>query len=143
MGLPARQRRVLEHIDCTLRGSDPKLAALYAIFARLNRGEEMPRIEQVRQGLAVTLARFVHMLAILLVPFTWLRLRIPPRQRAVLLFPLAIAVAVTSIVFAARAGSGSNCVPTRAVASVRPPAKAKAQPKLCRPGMMTYSNIGK
>ena len=43
MGLPVRQRRVLERIESTLRGSDPKLAALYAIFARLNRDEEMER----------------------------------------------------------------------------------------------------
>ena len=48
MGLPVRQRRVLESIETTLRRSDPRLSALYAIFARLTKDEEMPRIEQLR-----------------------------------------------------------------------------------------------
>ena len=59
MGLPVRQRRVLEEIESALKGSDPKLAALYAIFARLNRDEEMPRIEELRHRALATLARLV------------------------------------------------------------------------------------
>ena len=42
MGLPASQRRILERIENALRGSDPRLAALFSIFSRLNRDEEMP-----------------------------------------------------------------------------------------------------
>ena len=53
MGLPASQRRILERIENALRGSDPRLAALFSIFTRLNRDEEMPRIEQVRARAAI------------------------------------------------------------------------------------------
>jgi len=139
MGLPARQRRVLERIEGTLRGSDPKLAALYAIFARLNRDEEMPRIEQVLHGARAVLVRLRHVTALLLTPITWLFFRLAPRQRAVLLFPLAIAVAVTGIVFAARSGSGNNCVPTRSESMSADAAKA---PKVCRTGFVYMGNYG-
>jgi hypothetical protein len=36
MGLPARQRRILETIENSLRHSDPRLIALFAVFSRLN-----------------------------------------------------------------------------------------------------------
>lgn len=139
MGLPARQRRVLERIERTLRGSDPKLAALYAIFARLTRDEEMPRIEQVLHGARAAVARVRHGSAILLTPVTWLFFRLAPRQRAVLLFPLAIAVAVTGIVFAARAGSGNGCVPVRSMAASTGTPKSG---KLCRTSLVYTSNYG-
>jgi hypothetical protein len=124
MGLPVRQRRVLERIDSALRGSDPKLAALYAIFARLTRDEEMPRAEQLRHRALLALA--------------WMRLtfaaigrrlhfRLGPRQRIVLFFPLALALAVTSIVFAARSSSGM-CTPVKSVAAT----KTVANTKLCK-----------
>jgi hypothetical protein len=131
MGLPVRQRRVLDHIECTLRGTDPKLAALYATFARLNRDEEMPGIEQLRHGMILVLARLRHVAAILLFPITWLFCRLEPRQRAALLFPVAIAVVVTSIVFAARSGSSDGCVPVRSVSASKSVPKSA---KLCRPG---------
>ena len=139
MGLPVRQRRVLERIESTLRGSDPKLAALYAIFGRLNRDEEMPRMEQLLHGARALLARLRHVVAFLLTPVTWLFFRLAPRQRAVLLFPLAIAVAVTGIVFAARSGSGSNCSPVRSVAAASGTAKAT---KTCRTGLVYMGNYG-
>jgi hypothetical protein len=139
MGLPARQRRVLVRIECTLRGSDPKLAALYAIFARLNRDEEMPRIEQLLHGARALLVRLRHVLALLLTPVTWLFCRLAPRQRAVLLFPLAIAVAVTGIVFAARSGSSNNCVPVRSVSASTGNTKPA---NLCRTGFMYMGSYG-
>jgi hypothetical protein len=140
MGLPVRQRRVLERIECTLRGSDPKLAALYAIFARLNRDEEMPRIEQVLHGARALLARTRRISATLLTPVTWLFFRLAPRQRAALLFPIAIAVAVTGIVFAARSGSGNNCVPVRSTAASTGAAKTS---NVCRTGFEYMGNYGK
>jgi hypothetical protein len=39
MSLPARQQRVITRIDSALRASEPHLASMYAIFARLN-GQE-------------------------------------------------------------------------------------------------------
>jgi hypothetical protein len=135
MGLPVRQRKVLERIENALRGSDPKLAALYAIFARLTRDEEMPRVEQLRHRALLVLA--------------WLRLipaaigsrlhfRLLPRQRAVLFFPLAIALAVTSIVFAARSSSGM-CTPTKSVAAT----KTVAKTDLCKTPPLTGLNYGR
>src|ERR1700722_11341396 len=126
MGLPARQRRMLERIESALRGSDPKLAALYAIFARLNRDEEMPRIEQLRHSILVALARLRR--APVLVAGR-LHLRLVPRQRAVLFFPLALALLVAGIVYAAKASSGNSCVPVKQVAAEQSTAKSK----LCRP----------
>jgi hypothetical protein len=132
MGLPAHQRRALDHIDCALRGSDPRLAALYAIFGRLTQDEPIPRFEQLRAGLLTRLALLGVILAAigsrLHIRFRfWPRLR--PRQRAILLYPLAIALAVGSIVLAARSGPDRGCLPVRAVAA----AKNVAKSSLCQP----------
>ena len=124
MGLPVRQRRVLERIDGALRGSDPKLAALYAIFARLTRDEEMPRAEQLRHRALLVLARLRLVLAAI---GRRLHIRLAPRQRIVLFFPLALALAVTSIVFAARSSSGM-CTPVKSVAAT----KTVTNTKLCK-----------
>ena len=128
MGLPVRQRRVLDQIESTLKGSDPKLTALYAIFARLNRDEEMPKIEQLRHRAMIVLAR------LRLIPVavgTRLRirrvLRLQPRQRAVLFFPIALAIAVVAIVFLARSTSGNSCTQIRATSA------AHDKSKLCKP----------
>jgi hypothetical protein len=135
MGLPVRQRRVLERIESALRGSDPKLAALYAIFARLTRDEEMPRVEQLRHRALQVLARIQLMLAAI---GARLHFRLVPRQRAVLFFPLAIALAVTSIVFAARSSNGS-CTPVKSVAAT----KSVAKSKLCRTPVNLIGNFGR
>src|ERR1700733_13782455 len=57
MGLPARQRRRLENIEHKLRSSDPRLAAMFSIFARLTRDEDMPRIEELRHRAAMLALR--------------------------------------------------------------------------------------
>jgi hypothetical protein len=126
MGLPARQRRVLDRIESALRGSDPKLAALYAIFGRLTRDEEMPRIEQLRHRMVLLAVRLRFRL-VSFVPRTARRL--VPRQRAAIFFPLALAVAVTSIVFAARSSPGSGCTPGTQLAAAR----YVTASKLCKP----------
>jgi hypothetical protein len=139
MGLPVRQRRVLERIEFTLKGSDPKLAALYGIFARLNRDEEMPRIEQLRHGALVALARLRMIPAAL---YSKLRYRWPfrlqPHQRVALYFPIAVAVAITAIVFVARANPGNSCTQIRALST------AQNKSKLCRsPYSMPPLYVGK
>jgi hypothetical protein len=131
MGLPVRQRRVLERIDSKLRGSDPKLAALYAIFARLTRDEEMPRAEQLRHRALLVLA---HLRLALAAIGRRLHIRLAPRQRIVLLFPLALALAVTSIVFAARSSSGM-CTPVKSVAATKTVAKTKLCKSPAVPGL--------
>jgi hypothetical protein len=127
MGLPVRQRRVLERIELRLQRSDPKLASLYAIFARLNRDEEMPRIEQVRHRMLLILIRVRLLLSGLGSRFPF---RLVPRQPAMLFFPLAVAILVTSVVFAVKTGHGaSTCSPTRTVAASR----YVIRTPLCRP----------
>jgi hypothetical protein len=138
MGLPARQRRALDRIDSTLRGSDPRLAALYAIFGRLVREEPMPRFEQLRSGVLTRLALIGAMLAVIashlhirrrVRPRRASRHRLRPRQRAILFYPLAIALAIGSIVLAARSGPDRGCLHVRAVAA----AKNVAKSSLCPP----------
>ena len=127
MGLPARQRRVLDRIESALRGSDPKLTALYAVFARLTRDEEMPRIEQLRHRALALMARIRLRVAHFLARIFG---RLIPRQRAVLFFPLALGLAVVSIVFAANSGNGKSCTPvSQLAASTR---HAASTTTLCR-----------
>ena len=138
MGLPARQRRALDRIDRALRGSDPRLAALYAIFGRLAREEPLPRFEQLRSGVLTRLALIGAMLAVIashlhirlrVRPRRARRLRNRPRPRAIFFYPLAIALAIGSIVLAARSGPDRSCLPVRAVAA----AKNVARSSLCAP----------
>jgi hypothetical protein len=126
MGLPVRQRMVLDRMDRTLRGTDPRLAALYAIFGRLTRDEAMPRFEQLRHGLMARLGWLRRVLGVISRP---LHIRFRRRQRIVLFYPLAIALAVGSIVLAVRSAPTRSCLPVRAAAA----AKNVAKSSLCRP----------
>ncbi len=46
MSLPARQERVLERIEHSLHACDP-LRSTFAMFTKLTRDEEMPRLERL------------------------------------------------------------------------------------------------
>src|ERR1700722_5627638 len=48
MTLPYREERLLRRVDPALRRSDPDLASLLSIFARLNAAEAMPARERLR-----------------------------------------------------------------------------------------------
>jgi hypothetical protein len=126
MGLPVRQRMVLDRMDRRLRGTDPKLAAFYAIFVRLTRDEEMPRFEQLRHGLMARLGWLRRVLAAIA---RALHIRFRRRQRIALFYPLAIALAVGSIVLAVRSSPTRSCLPVRAAAATKNAAKST----LCRP----------
>jgi hypothetical protein len=137
MGLPVRQRMKLDHIDRTLRGTDPRLVALYAIFGRLTRDEEIPRIEQFRHGIAARLAWFRMVLGAIA---RRLHIRFRRRQRIVLFYPLAIALTVGSIVLAVRSGPVKSCLPSRTAAT----AKNFTRSNLCRPASyVTPLNFGR
>jgi hypothetical protein len=114
MGLPVRQRRMLDRIECSLRGSDPTLTGLYAIFARLTAGEEIPRAEQLRHGVVVVIARLRSGLARVL---RRVFRRVRPRQPAILFFPLTFVLVAVAIFFAARSGSGRSCPPMTPLAA--------------------------
>jgi hypothetical protein len=197
MGLPVRQRKALDRIEHALCGSDPRLAALYAMFGRLVRNEDIPVIEQLRHGARVWLASLrLALAAVGSRLMFWQRhpsrgrqpvrhplphrhpqglrhqqpqrlrhrqaqrlssqqargprtqqarrpprsqqatrsrrgpgFRLSPRQRVILFYPIAIALAVTSLVLAAKFSPGRACLPVRAVAA----AKNVAKSNLCRP----------
>lgn len=48
MSLPSRQQRLVREIDKAVSRSDPRLASMAAIFARLAAGEQMPGREQLQ-----------------------------------------------------------------------------------------------
>jgi len=50
MSLPVGERRKLRRIEQGIASTDPRLSALYSMFARLSRPEAMPRAERVRGG---------------------------------------------------------------------------------------------
>jgi hypothetical protein len=47
MSLPACQQRVLDRIEQSLHACDPRLRSKFAIFTKLTRAEEMPRLEEL------------------------------------------------------------------------------------------------
>lgn len=47
MGLPVGEQRVLDEIEDSLRVSEPRLASMYAIFARLTHSDGRPLREQL------------------------------------------------------------------------------------------------
>jgi hypothetical protein len=89
MTLPYRQRRLLRRADRALCRSDPDLASMLSIFARLAAAETMPAREQLPPRL------------------TW--------ARRVLLWPAAAAVFL--VVFAA--GAGPRAATARGAAARR------------------------
>jgi hypothetical protein len=153
MGLPARQRRRLDGIEDKLRRTDPRLAAMFAIFGRLAQDEDMPRIEELAARAAVLGLRIRLWLAAVGTRLAVTRRRTPdpraarPRsgrarhsgQRAprpagspparrwrpiAVFFPLALVLMSLSIYVAGRFGSAPRCVATVAVAT------AKLNPKI-------------
>jgi len=113
VSLPASQQRTLNRIDRMLRDSDPRLVALFTIFTRLTWDEEIPRIEELRAGLA----RFGAWIVRRTQPA---RRRIPrpsAQVKAILLFPAALAALACTILLA-----GSGPAAHRCAATVRVPA---------------------
>jgi hypothetical protein len=47
LSLPAAQEHLLLGMEGELQASEPRLAAMFAIFTRLTRDEELPRLEQL------------------------------------------------------------------------------------------------
>jgi hypothetical protein len=137
MGLPAGQRMILERIENALRGSDPRLAALFSIFSRLNRDEEMPGIEQVRARAAVLLARLRYRA----VRFArWFGAPRRARLRAALFFPVALAIVASAVLVGAGFPSGNRCA-----ATPRPlgTSHTSTRSRFCTPVMANPAVIGR
>jgi hypothetical protein len=110
MGLPASQRKILERIENALRGSDPRLAALFSIFTRLTYEEEMPRIEEIRAKAALFLLRIRYRL----VAFgRWFGAPCRAKLRTALFFPVALACVAGAVLVGAGFPNASRCPSTR------------------------------
>jgi hypothetical protein len=125
MGLPARQRRILERTEGALGRSDPKLAMLFSTFGRLTQDEAMPCREAVKHGFARALA--------------WLR-RLPSvrirrsrlrAQPGLLFLPLALVVLAGTIALAAITSTGDSCSGARQAAATRQVANSTS--RACSP----------
>jgi len=137
MGLPARQRRILERIESALRGSDPRLAALFSLFSRLNRDEEMPRIEQVRARVAIIMARVGYRVASFA---RWFGAPRRAKLRAALFFPVALAIVASAIVVGARFPSANRCTAAPRTAGT---AHNTARLKPCTPAAANPAVLGR
>ena len=51
MSLPTCQQRVLDRIEHSLHACDPRLRSMFAIFTKLTREEEIPRLEELEPRL--------------------------------------------------------------------------------------------
>jgi hypothetical protein len=110
MGLPASQRKILERIENALRGSDPRLAALFSIFTRLTYDEEMPRIEEIRAKLALFFMRIRYRL----VAFgRWFGAPARAKLRTALFFPVAMACVAGAVLVGAGFPNANRCPATR------------------------------
>ena len=108
MSLPASQQRMLDRIDRMLRDSDPRLAALFAIFTRLTWDEEMPRIEQVR----ARLTRIGGWITRRTGPVRRRTPRVPRRLKAILFFPAALAAVACALLIGSSGPAAHRCAST-------------------------------
>jgi hypothetical protein len=112
MSLPAGQQRVLEAIEDALRASEPRLASMYATFARLTRNEGQPLREQLpsSRGLSGALGRLWHALSIRRALRAGRRLR-RHRQltRVLILTQLVAALAVLGLLIDVNARVRGTC----------------------------------
>jgi phage shock protein A len=57
MGLPMGERRKLRKIERAIARTEPRLTAMFSMFSCLNRVEDMPRLERVRNRVIRRAAR--------------------------------------------------------------------------------------
>jgi hypothetical protein len=137
VGLPASQRRILERIERALRGSDPRLAALFSIFTRLNREEEMPRLEQVRARAAIIASRVGYRLA----KFgRWFGAPARARLRTALFFPIALAIVASAVLVGAGFPGSNRCATPQRTTRVVPSAD---RARICTQGLVNPAILGK
>jgi Protein of unknown function (DUF3040) len=136
MGLPASQRKILVRIEDSLRGSDPRLAALFSIFTRLTHDEEMPRIEQIRAKGAMVLA----WIGVRLVAFgRWFGSPRRARLRTALYFPVAMAIVASAVLVGAGFPSANRCPAARGTVGT---ALTNTRARICTP-MLNPAVLGR
>jgi hypothetical protein len=107
MGLPVSQRRNLDEIEDSLRATDPRLVSLLEIFTRLNRDEEMPRIEQLKAG-AVGVAAWLRIWPAAAV--RWLATSTRARFRTAVFFPIALVAMACTMILGMGSASSHRCI---------------------------------
>ncbi len=127
MGLPASQRKILERIESALRGSDPRLAALFSIFTRLTYDEEMPRIEQIRAKAALFLIRIRYRFAAF---GRWFGAPARARLRTALFFPVALACVAGAVLVGAGFPNANRCPAVRGMVGTT---LTTSRSKICTP----------
>jgi hypothetical protein len=133
MSLPSSQQRVLDRIESLLRDSDPRLTAMFVIFTRLVRDEEMPRLEEFR-------ARLTR----LRVWFSWRTARArrmarpSQRLRTILLFPAALVAMMCALLIGAGSPGAQRCGP----ALKTPATELIVKARQCGLGMMRMPILG-
>jgi Protein of unknown function (DUF3040) len=122
MGLPAVQQRVLDRIEGTLKASEPHLAAMFAIFARLSAGEPVGR-----ESLAARRRRW------------WLRPR--AALSALVMVPVMFAVIITGVLLGGPTRAGT-CAVGMPAAGTMPRGNQAACGAPARPGQRSSSTAG-
>jgi hypothetical protein len=122
MGLPAVQQRVLDRMEGTLKASEPHLAAMFAIFARLSVGEPVGR-----ESLAARRRQWC--------------LRPGAALSALVLVPAMLALIITGVLLGGPSRASTCAVGMPAAATV-----PRSNPSSCgtpgRPGQRTSSTAG-
>ncbi len=136
MGLPASQRKILVRIEDSLRGSDPRLAALFSIFTRLTHDEEMPGIEQIRAKGAMVLT----WISVRLAAFgRWFGSPRRARLRTALYFPVAMAIVASAVLVGAGFPSANRCPAIRGTVGT---VLTNTRAKICTP-MLNPAILGR
>ncbi len=134
MSLPASQERVLSRIESLLRDSDPRLMALFTIFTRLTREEEMPRIEDLR----ALLTRFRLWFSWHTAPLRRLAKRRSERMQAIVFFPMALAAMSCALIISV----GSHGAPRCWSASKAPAAELIVKARQCKMSLVRMPVLG-
>jgi len=140
MALPASQRRILERIENALLGSDPRLAALFSIFSRLNRDEEMPRVEQIRARAAIVLSRLRYRLARF---GRWIGAPARARLRAALFFPIALAIVASAVLVGAGFPSSNRCATPQRTARTTRTTASGSRGRVCPQDFVNPAILGR
>jgi hypothetical protein len=118
---------------------------MFAIFGRLTRDEEMPRIEELRHRLAIMFLRIRLWMAPGRGRIRGVRGRMPARVRGrrharartrrpvALLFPIALVLATVTIVLVARFSGSPRCTAAAQVSAQKPLSRGKAPAKGQKP----------
>lgn len=133
MSLPGAQQRILEKIEGGLAASDPTLASLFVIFARLTRDETMPWTETIKaRPLVDWLGWALSTTACLAGRARRMATRPAARIQALLLLPAAMIAVACAVTVAAASPGGQRSVPGKQPVGNELVVKGRA----CRPSLL-------